>query len=230
MTTLEVRRDDFADARAVDEAPAVLADGQALLAVERFGITANVITYAVAGDAIGYWRFFPASQEGWGRIPVWGFAEVVASATGTLEEGERLFGSLPMATNVCLTPQEHGGAVVDTAQHRADLPPVYNRYRRVSGPPAGSDARELVLRPLAITSFLLADQLVAEELAGAGQVLVSSASSKTALALAFELARAGARVIGLTSAGNAEFVRSVGIYDDVATYDGLGEVDGGVDT
>ena len=43
MTTLEVRRDDFAEARVVHESPAVLADGQALLAVERFGITANVI-------------------------------------------------------------------------------------------------------------------------------------------------------------------------------------------
>jgi len=132
-----VRRDDFADARVLDEAPAVLADGQALLAVERFGITANVITYAVTGDAIGYWRFFPASEDGWGRIPAWGFAEVVASASDALDEGERLFGYLPMASHVCLTPEERGGAVVDTAKHRAELPPVYNRYRRVAEPPSG---------------------------------------------------------------------------------------------
>lgn len=225
-----MRRDDFADARVLDEPSAVLADGQALLQIERFGITANVITYAVAGDTIGYWRFFPASEDGWGRIPVWGFAEVVASATDVLDEGERLYGYLPMASHVCLTPDERGGAVVDTAQHRAELPPVYNRYRRVGGPPAGGDARELVLRPLAMTSFLLADQLVAEKLAGAEQVLVSSASSKTALALAFELDRAGARVVGLTSARNAEFVRSVGIYAEVVTYDDLAGIDGGVDT
>jgi len=230
MTTLEVRRDDFAEARVVHESPAVLADGQALLAVERFGITANVITYALAGDTIGYWRFFPASEEGWGRIPVWGFAEVVASASDALDEGERLFGYLPMASHVCLTPEERGGAVVDTAKHRAELPPVYNRYRRVAEPPTEGDARELVLRPLLITSFLLADQLVAEELAGAQQVLVSSASSKTALGLAFELRRAGARVVGLTSARNAAFVRSVGIYDEVVTYDELADVDGAVDT
>ena len=228
MTTLEVRRDDFAEARVVHESPAVLADGQALLAVERFGITANVITYAVAGDAIGYWRFFPASEDGWGRIPAWGFAEVVGG--DVLEPGERLFGYLPMASHVCLTPEERGGAVVDTAKHRAELPPVYNRYRRVAEPPSEGDARELVLRPLLITSFLLADQLVAEELAGAQQVLVSSASSKTALGLAFELRRAGARVVGLTSARNAAFVRSVGIYDEVVTYDELADVDGAVDT
>ena len=230
MSVLEVRRGDFADARVLDEPSAVLADGQALLQIERFGITANVITYAVAGDTIGYWRFFPASEEGWGRIPVWGFAEVVASATDVLDEGERLYGYLPMASNVCLTPEERGGAVVDTAQHRAELPPVYNRYRRVGGAPSEGDARELVLRPLAITGFLLADQLVAEELAGAQQVVISSASSKTALALAFELARAGARVVGLTSARNADFVRSVGVYAEVVTYDELAGADGGVDT
>src|SRR5690349_7089780 len=153
MTTLEVRRDDFAEARVVHESPAVLADGQALLAVERFGLTANVITYALAGDTIGYWRFFPASEEGWGRVPVWGFAEVVASASDALDEGERLFGYLPMASHVCLTPREHGGAVLDTAQHRAELPPVYNRYRRVGGAPSAGDARELALRPLLVTSF-----------------------------------------------------------------------------
>ena len=36
--------------------------------------------------------------------------------------------------------------------------------------------------------------------------------------------------MGLTSARNADFVRSVGIYDEVATYDGLADLDGGVDT
>ena len=38
---LEVRRDDLAQARVVEEPPAVLADGEALLAVERFGLTAG---------------------------------------------------------------------------------------------------------------------------------------------------------------------------------------------
>jgi hypothetical protein len=229
MTTLEVRRDDFGSARMLDEPPAEPGDGEALLAVERFGLSANNITYAVAGDTIGYWRFFPASEDGWGRIPAWGFAEVVASASDALAEGDRLFGYVPMASHLAVIPEERGGAVVDAAPHRAELPPVYNRYRR-AGEAAPGDGRELVLRPLLITSFLLADQLVAEELAGARQVLVSSASSKTALALAFELARAGARVVGLTSAGNAEFVRSVGIYADVVTYDELADLDGSVDT
>ena len=53
--------------------------GQALLRVDLFGFSANNITYATFGDAMGYWAFFPA-RDGYGRVPVWGFADVVASA------------------------------------------------------------------------------------------------------------------------------------------------------
>jgi hypothetical protein len=51
--------------------------------------------------------------------------------------------------------------------------------------------------------------------------MLSSASSKTAFGLAHLLhtLRRNIRVIGLTSAANADFVRSLGCYDDVVTYD-----------
>ena len=62
-----------------DEAPAPeAADGQVLFRVDRFAFTANNISYALAGDMLGYWRFFPA-PEGWGRLPVMGFADVIES-------------------------------------------------------------------------------------------------------------------------------------------------------
>ena len=228
-SALEVRREDLADARAVDDPLGEPADGQALLRVERFGLTANVITYAVAGDTIGYWRFFPAGEDGWGRIPAWGFAEVVASACDALADGDRLFGYLPMATHVLLTPEARGSDVLDVTPHRAELPRAYNVYRR-AGKPAEADARELVLRPLFLLCFLLADQLEAEDRSGAEQVLVSSASSKTALGLAHELRPSGARVTGLTSPGNLEFVRSTGVYDEVVSYAGVGSLDAGIAT
>jgi hypothetical protein len=227
--TLEVRRGDLADARIAEAPLSEPADGQALLRVERFGLTANVITYAVAGDTIGYWRFFPAGEDGWGRIPAWGFAEVVASAGDALAEGDRLFGYLPMATHVLLTPEARGPDVLDVTPHRAELPRAYNVYRR-AGRSAAADARTLVLRPLFMLCFLLADQLEAEDRSGAEQVLVSSASSKTALGLAYELGSSGARVTGLTSARNLEFVRATGIYDEVATYDAVGSLDPAVAT
>jgi NADPH-dependent curcumin reductase CurA len=51
-------------------------------------------------------------------------------------------------------------------------------------------------------------------------VVVSSASSKTSSALAFQLSlREGIAVVGLTSARSAEFVRELGVYDHVVSYD-----------
>ena len=41
-------------------------EGQALLRIESFGLTSNDITYAVFGEAMNYWGFFPASDPDWG--------------------------------------------------------------------------------------------------------------------------------------------------------------------
>lgn len=69
-----------------------LAPGEALLKIERFSFTANNITYGVVGDQLGYWRFFPA-PNGWGRIPVWGFARVLRSNADGVADGLRLYGT-----------------------------------------------------------------------------------------------------------------------------------------
>ncbi|MDX6599638.1 MAG: hypothetical protein QOE87_3525, partial [Gaiellales bacterium] len=78
MADFLVKRDDLHGCRIVETEPPALEDGQALLRVDSFGLTANNVTYAVFGDAMSYWSFFPA-EEGWGRVPMWGFAEVEAS-------------------------------------------------------------------------------------------------------------------------------------------------------
>ena len=46
-----------------------LSPGQVLFRIDRFALTSNNISYAGAGDMLGYWKFFPA-EEGWGRIPL----------------------------------------------------------------------------------------------------------------------------------------------------------------
>ena len=61
-------------------------------------------------------------------------------------------------------------------------------------------------------------------------MLLSSASSKTAFGTAFCLSlrrgQPGApRIVGLTSAGNLEFCRSLGCYDELRTYDTVGTMD-----
>src|SRR5438132_11347304 len=196
----DLRRTAFLPGRHSDETS--LASGELLLRVDRFAFTANNITYGAVGEMIGYWRFFPA-PEPWGRIPVWGFADVVRSRHEAVPSGERIYGYLPMSTHLVLQPDHVSGtSLVDAAAHRAGLPAVYNSYTRVAADPAYDPAREAetsLFRPLFTTSFLLADFLAEERFFGARSVVLSSASSKTALGLAFLLARR-AHVVGPTSA------------------------------
>lgn len=193
----------------------VLEDGEVLLDIERFALTANNITYGVYGDRLGYWRFFPADGD-WGRIPVWGFATVRRSTVETIPVGARLFGYLPMATHLVTRLERRPWGVVDASPHRADLPPAYNSL--VEAPPGPLDDQIALLRPLFLTAFLLDDYFAGNTDFGADAFILSSASSKTALGLGWLLARRGARVIGLTSPRNAGFVEGVGCYAETRTY------------
>ena len=86
----------------------------------------------------------------------------------------------------------------------------------------------MLLRPLFFTSFLIDDQLDDEGLATRGPVVISSASSKTAIAAAFLLAqREGVELVGLTSPRSAEFVEGLGIYGRTVTYDAIDSLERG---
>jgi Protein of unknown function (DUF2855) len=225
MTDFLVKRDDLRDCRVAESEVPELEPGQALLRVEAFGLTANNITYAVMGEAMSYWNFFPA-EEGWGRVPMWGFAEVERSEAEGVEPGTRLYGYLPPSSHLVMAPvraDERG--FVDGSSHRAALPAVYNRYA-ASGADAfyraDTEEIQMLLRPLFYTSFLVDDQLADEGLVSRGPVVISSASSKTAIAAAFMLAqREGVELIGLTSPRNAEFVEGLGIYGRTVTYEAI---------
>lgn len=202
-----------------------LRPGQALLRVDRFAFTANNVTYAVAGDMMSYWNFFPA-DAGWGKVPVWGFGDVVRSQADGVGEGERVYGYFPMATHLVVQP----GSVtrtgfVDVVAHRQALPPIYNQYTRAANDPqytVAHEAQQMLFRPLFMTAFLLDDFVAGSQFFGARTVVLSSASSKTALGVAFLLhrnRRADCQVIGLTSPGNVAFVEGLGCYDRVLRYD-----------
>jgi hypothetical protein len=237
--SFEVKRDDLRDTRFVREAvdrQAVTAAGKALLAIDHFALTANNITYAAFGEQMAYWNFFPAG-EGHGRIPVWGFADVVASGVEGLPVGERIYGYFPMASHVVVEPTRVSPRrFVDGAEHRKGLPAVYNSYERVAADPGYRSEREavqMILKPLVLTSFLIADFLDDNAFFGARQVLVVSASSKTSLGLALclkRLAVPGLSVIGLTSKGNRAFVEATALYDRVVTYDAIASLDPAVPT
>ncbi len=86
----------------------------------------------------------------------------------------------------------------------------------------------MLLRPLFFTSFLIDDQLDDEGLATRGPVLISSASSKTAIAAAFMLARReGVELIALTSPRSTAFVEGLGIYGRTVTYDAIDSLERG---
>ena len=192
-----------------------LAEGEAMLVVESFALTANNVTYGAVGDQIGYWKFFPA-PEGMGRIPVWGFARVVRSKAPEAPEGLRLFGYWPMSSHTVARLERRPSGYVEVSAHRAELPPTYNAYQ-VAEPAADDDWRSL-LRPLFMTSFLLDDQLSETPLK---TLVLSSASSKTAMGLAWLARKRGLKVIGLTSPGHVELLAGLGLYDQVVPYDAI---------
>jgi len=218
------RADDFA-----------LGEGEVLAKIERFSFTANNVTYGAIGEQIGYWQFFPphlvaADDADWGIVPVWGFAEIVASQNPDVEIGERLYGYFPIADFVKMLPvRVSPERLIDGAPHRSELPAVYNSYDRLgaaSGNAANDNLRAL-LNPLYGTSFCLCDALEEEAYRDAEQIVILSASSKTAIGLAFGLSKIDGKrpqIIGLTSPGNTGFVEKTGCYDTVIAYDGLDDL------
>jgi hypothetical protein len=104
-------------------------------------------------------------------------------------------------------------------------------------PPGGPtlEGLQAVMRPLFTTSFLLDDFLADHDYFGAQQLLLSSASSKTAYgtALCLALRRGGpgaAHTVGLTSPANMDFVASLGCYEQVLPYAELATLDPAVPT
>ncbi|MBP7420434.1 MAG: DUF2855 family protein, partial [Burkholderiaceae bacterium] len=235
-TQLQVRKDQLSTTRLHTLPDQALADGQVRVCIDHFALTSNNITYAAFGDAMGYWQFFPSAEEGWGNIPVWGFASVVQSLHPGVAVGERLYGYWPMATGLVLQADRLSAErFTDATAHRAALPAVYNQYFRSAADPlysADTEDLQALLRPLFITSWLIDDFMADNNFFGAhtpggprGAMLLSSASSKTAYGTAFQLhQREGIEVIGLTSPANVAFCESLGCYDRVLTYDALDQI------
>lgn len=225
MTTstpsVEVRRGHLTDVRIVEGPQVVLDEGQARLRIESFALTANNVTYAAMGEAMRYWDFFPASDPEWGRVPVWGFGQVIESHSDAALMGERVYGYFPMGAELVVTPgRADASGFTDLAPHRQPMAAVYNRYQRVadSADPV-ADPLRMVLHPLFVTGFLIADAIADDPAGAPARVVVSSASSKTALATAWAARAMGLTTVGLTSASRREAVAELGVWDEVHAYD-----------
>ncbi|PVM94167.1 DUF2855 family protein [Caulobacter endophyticus] len=217
-----VAKSDLRSTRLQEIEPSPLEEGEVRLAVESFALTANNVTYAAFGETMRYWDFFPA-PEGWGRAPVWGHARVEASAHPEVAVGRRFYGYLPMSTHLTIKARPGRTGLSDASPHRQGLAAAYNHYLAVEDDPGQDDYRAL-LQPLFITSFLIEDFLDEHGGFGGKSVVLTSASSKTAIGLAHLLKRRGAvRVVGLTSPRGRSFVEALGYHDQVLTYDDLAE-------
>jgi hypothetical protein len=232
LTQLQSDKSALERTRIVATELAQLEPGEALLAIDRLAVTANNVTYAAFGEVphLRYWSFFPTGAEGWGHMPAWGFANVVASTVPGLEVGERFYGYWPIASHLIVQPvrvTERG--FYDGTPHRLELTSAYNHYQRIrtdAAYRAGQEDYQALLRPLFITSFMLADFLEDNDFFGAQQLVFSSASSKTAYGTVFCLQdRPKVTLVGLTSASNQRFVEGLGCYQRTLEYDALSSLD-----
>ncbi|WP_425409977.1 DUF2855 family protein [Hyphococcus sp.] len=231
ITEFIVDKRDLSKHRLAARAAPQLMDGEILVKVDRFALTANNVTYGVVGEKIGYWKFFPVTEENEGIIPVWGFAEIVESNHPDVPAGDRLYGYFPMGSHLVMKPEKVTDArLFDGAAHRAGLPPVYNAYARVKAEPHFDREMEderMVLFPLYATSFCIYDFLKDNGWFNARQAIILSASSKTAIGTAYAIKDdpGAPRLVGLTSARNLNAVDKLKIYDDVLTYDDIDRID-----
>jgi hypothetical protein len=229
MQQVHVDKAKLTNAQVVDCAAEPLGPGAVRLEIDSFSVTANNVTYAVVGDGFGYWNFFPA-PEGKGIVPMWGHAKVVESNSPEIAVGERVYGYLPMASQLDVLPGKISpSGFVDTASHRQPMSPIYNQYSRLAADPEHDPKREgerMIFGPLFKTGFLIEYFMRSRQWFGASQLVITSASSKTAMGLASVTKRRspGIRRIGLTSAGNVAFVEASGLYDRVISYDAIDEL------
>jgi len=187
VVELQVNRENYHETRIVELQSAPLNENQIRVQIDKFALTSNNVSYAVSGDMIGYWNYYPAEAP-YGKVPVWGFASVIESQSDDIKVGERIWGFLPMANQTVLTVGKvFDDNFMDATPYRQELPILYNQYRRTQGEPEflqNYDDERSLLFPLFMTSFLIYDFLKDNDFFGAKQVLIGSVSSKTGFGLA----------------------------------------------
>lgn len=205
-------------------AQACLPDGGVHVQIVKFALTSNTVTYALLGRAVlNTFEHFPYKHSEWALSPAWGVGVVTHSKCASVPVGSRLHGYFPMAPWCTMCPSKVDGTewFEDTAPHRQKLISAYRTYRILPRLiPGKLDAEDLGTADALLfsTGWGIAQQAAA---LGATTLLLTSASSRTALTAAFSAKHHSmfAEVIGVTSQRNIDFVRRSGLYDLVVTYE-----------
>lgn len=139
-----------------------LAPNNIRLKVRTCSLTANNLTYARRAAVANWWDAFPVpnflpspynDENAYGIVPVWGYAEIVATRTSGLETGTILYGFWPSSTlpiDLQLEPTEPAGHYIDLTPHRQSMWPLYHRYTAQKNLDLTSRtlAAELIFKPL----------------------------------------------------------------------------------
>lgn len=224
VTRLITRKNALDQSRIEQEQRSLIpAAREVIFKIDRCALTTNNITYAAYGNSMSYWEFFPTGLAEWGHVPAWGFADVIASDVAGIKVGERFYGYFPIASHLWMRPErvtERG--FYDAAEHRQALTSAYNQYTRCSWDSYYSPETEnlqILLKPLFLTSSMLADFLQDKQFFGATRLVFSSASSKTAYGTAVCLENhPDLERVALTSPGNKAFVEKLGCYERTVAY------------
>jgi hypothetical protein len=228
LTEIWIDRSDYRRTKTIRAEVPQPSDGEIVVVIDKFALTANNVTYAASGDLLGYWQFYPTAEDPWGKVTVWGIAEVIDSQVSDISVGERLYGFFPMSSHLLMAPGEiSDSGFVDALAHRQALPGLYNQYARTKS--ESHELREMedqrcIFFPLFMTGFVIADLLSDNDWFDAEQIVVGSASSKTGFSAAEFIKRAGFKgsLVGLTGSQNVSFVETLDGYDSALAY---GEID-----
>uniref|UniRef100_A0A7S4Q336 Uncharacterized protein n=1 Tax=Alexandrium monilatum TaxID=311494 RepID=A0A7S4Q336_9DINO len=212
-----------------------LEPGKILLRVDKFAFSQMTLGYLMKGFTrtfSAYHNFYNYGEEDSYRSACWGYATVMESAHPKVPVGTRLFGLVPP----CKYSLEQVGGTIPKSKNGMDpavveitmegVPFNLRRFQEMeiveesaaNQDPLWEDWR-CVMKEVYTMAFYMDENLLVDT-GMINSVIISCASSKTGMALAFCLRMREMRyVVGLTSKEHLEFVKSTDLYHEVYTYD-----------
>ncbi|CAJ1335517.1 unnamed protein product [Effrenium voratum] len=207
-----------------------LDQGEVLLRVDKFAFSHMALGYLMKGFTRtfgAYHNFYRCPEENLYRSACWGFATVMESTHPKVAVGTRLYGIMPPAR---FQVQSVGGIIPGKKDEPSlvelTMEEVPFNLRRFQEMEVVSDGLEPHLEDWIISTkeiYTMAYYMDEQLLVDTGMincVVISCASAKTALALAFCLRMRDMRyVFGLTSKEHLDFCRSTDLYHEVFSYE-----------